>query len=93
METTTIDKLVEELGIERVDFIKADIEGEELNMLKGARKTIEKFKPKLAICVYHRPQDLWEIPFYIRDNFEGAKFYFNFNNVIVDAVLFVKFER
>lgn len=40
-----------------IDFIKADIEGSERNMLYGARKLIEKCAPKIAICTYHLPDD------------------------------------
>jgi hypothetical protein len=40
-----------------VDFIKADIEGAERLMLKGAQKTLARFAPKLALCTYHLPDD------------------------------------
>ncbi|MEY8517273.1 FkbM family methyltransferase [Lachnospiraceae bacterium 29-84] len=53
----TIDEFVYENNIEKVDFIKADIEGEERNMLLGARNVLAKFAPKLAICTYHREDD------------------------------------
>lgn len=43
-------------------FIKADIEGEELHMIRGARKLIAGNKPKLGICVYHNDEDLFELP-------------------------------
>lgn len=53
----SIDSYVEENLIERVDFIKADIEGAEREMLNGASNTIRKFSPKLSICTYHLPDD------------------------------------
>jgi len=52
-----LDKFVEERGITKIDFIKADIEGAERDMLKGARGVLQKFAPKLAICTYHFPDD------------------------------------
>jgi len=47
-------------------FIKADIEGMEMAMLRGARETIGKFKPKLALSIYHEPSDIYEIAEYVR---------------------------
>lgn len=54
---TTLDSFVKEHNLERVDFIKSDIEGFERNLLMGARETLRKFAPKLAICTYHLPDD------------------------------------
>jgi FkbM family methyltransferase len=61
VKAVKIDTLVEELGLERVDFIKMDVEGAEVDALLGAKETISQFKPKLAICTYHRPTDPIEI--------------------------------
>jgi len=54
---TTIDKLSPELGISRVDFIKMDIEGAEKQALNGARATLAKYKPELAIATEHYATD------------------------------------
>ena len=45
-----------------VTVLKMDIEGAEIKGLQGAKEIIGKQKPKLAICLYHRPEDLWEVP-------------------------------
>jgi len=66
VEAVTIDQIVAQLGLDAVDFVKMDIEGAELVALKGARKTIERFQPKLAIALYHKPKDVDEIPACIR---------------------------
>lgn len=52
---------------EKVTLMKMDIEGAEQNGIKGARRILESDKPKLAICLYHRPEDLWEIPLLIKE--------------------------
>jgi FkbM family methyltransferase len=53
----TIDSLRAELGLGRVDYIKMDIEGAELQALEGALGTLRRDRPKLAITTYHRPFD------------------------------------
>lgn len=63
---TTIDKLVRELNLPRVDFIKMDIEGAEVPALSGARDTIARFKPRLAIATEHKPDDQYTIPAAVR---------------------------
>ncbi|MDR0962232.1 MAG: FkbM family methyltransferase [Mediterranea sp.] len=57
IQLTTIDRFVEDKNINCVDFIKADIEGAERDMLRGATDTLRRFAPKLAICTYHLPDD------------------------------------
>jgi FkbM family methyltransferase len=73
VETVSIDNYVGAKSLMSVDFIKMDIEGAEVPALNGARNTIKKFKPKLAISVYHKWDDLREIPKLIhgiRDDYE-----------------------
>ena len=67
----TIDKFVEENNIEKIDYIKMDVEGAEKNILEGAIKTIKKFKPSLAIAIYHGGklfmEDFYNIPIFIKN--------------------------
>jgi FkbM family methyltransferase len=64
MAVTTIDDVI---GEGRVTFIKMNIEGAEIDALDGARRTIRRCLPKLAISAYHRPNDLWQIAQVIRE--------------------------
>ncbi len=63
---TTIDKLVTDLKLPRVDYIKLDIEGAEPNALRGARETLVKYKPRISIASYHEPDHPKVIPEIIR---------------------------
>lgn len=58
-----------------VTFIKMDIEGAEYQAILGAKNIINKYKPKLAICVYHKPEDIWELPWLIHKINPEYKFY------------------
>jgi FkbM family methyltransferase len=57
IKITTLDKFAEENNLTKIDFIKADIEGAERDMLAGAKRVLKEFAPKLAICTYHLPDD------------------------------------
>ena len=54
---TTVDLFRETEGLDRVDFVKADIEGAERQMLAGAGETLRRCTPKIAICTYHLADD------------------------------------
>lgn len=62
VQTVTLDDYVMWQNLARVDFIKMDIEGAEVMALNGARETIRHFKPRLAICLYHKWDDVFTIP-------------------------------
>jgi FkbM family methyltransferase len=67
IDTITVDEFVCSNRLEKVDFIKIDAEGSEGNVLAGAMETIKRFKPKLAVCLYHKTGDLIDIPEFIRE--------------------------
>lgn len=61
-QTMTIDEMI----TEPFSFIKADIESYEYRMLLGARESIRKWKPRLAICIYHNAVDFYSIPLLVK---------------------------
>ena len=73
--TISIDDFVKSNGISKVDLIKMDIEGAESLALEGAIETINKFRPKLAIAIYHSMNDFINIPSWINSLNLGYKLY------------------
>jgi FkbM family methyltransferase len=71
----SIDALVAQGVIERVDFIKMDIEGSELRALHGAINALRRWRPRLAISLYHMPSDLTAIPRFLKDLRLGYRLY------------------
>jgi FkbM family methyltransferase len=71
----TIDSLLIDGEIKKADYIKLDVEGSELAALKGASATIRKFSPKLGVSLYHRPNDIFELPLYIKENYPKYNIY------------------
>jgi FkbM family methyltransferase len=67
--------LDEEIGSRKPTYIKMDIEGSEMSALWGAKRCIEESLPILAVCVYHRPRDLWRIPLLINSFNDSYAFY------------------
>lgn len=57
VRTTSLDCFVEKRRLAALDYIKSDIEGDERNMLRGARNILAKFAPRLALSSYHLPDD------------------------------------
>jgi len=83
IEVASIDEILNE----KADYIKMDIEGAELEALKGAEKQIKQ-GVKLAISLYHKSRDIWEIPEYIKQINPEYKFYLrHYTNTIFDTVL------
>ncbi len=91
IETTTIDSI---LSGTKASYIKMDIEGAELEALKGCRETIIKYKPVLAISVYHKPDDLWILPYYIKKNYPWYKLYMrHYTDLTTETILYAVAEN
>ena len=67
VRATTFDRTVSDLGLSRVDFVKMDIEGAERHALAGGRRMLERSRPRMAICIYHMPDDRDVIPRLVLD--------------------------
>jgi FkbM family methyltransferase len=78
VECIPIDELAPAAGS---TFIKMDIEGAELDALAGARRSIQKNRPILSICVYHKQDDLWRIPLFIDTLVEDYRFFLRAHDV------------
>lgn len=86
-----VDAIDNFVGDSKIDFIKMDIEGSELAALEGAKKTIEKFRPVLTICAYHKKEDLITLPQFINSLNCNYKFYlrhhqYSLNELVLYAI-------
>ncbi len=81
----SIDNVIKE----EVTFIKLDVEGAELRTLMGAAETIKKYKPRLAISIYHKPEDIYEIPLLLMEYRPDYRFYIrHYTSYIWETVLY-----
>ena len=81
VKVTTIDSFIALNNIYKVDYIKMDVEGLEEDVIEGAKETIQKYAPKLAVAIYHNTSDLITLPieldkitkynFYLRSKIDG----------------------
>ena len=78
-----LDTYVARNNLPRVDYIKLDVEGAELDMLHGAAKTITRCKPKMAVSAYHKSKDLWTLATYIKSL--RADYEFEFRHYQIDC--------
>jgi FkbM family methyltransferase len=89
IHSTTIDDFVIENLLKQVDLIKLDVEGVELEVLEGAVNTIKKFRPALAISIYHKFEHFFEIPLLIDRLVDDYTFHIEcFNSYAIDTIFF-----
>lgn len=87
VEVCSLDEVVN--PSDRITMIKMDIEGAETEALKGCRRTIQRDHPKLAISIYHRPEDMVEIPMYIKELVPEYRLYLrHYSNRLSETVLY-----
>ncbi len=84
-----IDDFVTNTNLPKVNFIKMDIEGAEEAALNGARNTIKKYRPHMAISIYHKNEDIYTLPALIHSIYPGYTFYLrHYSNEIYETVLY-----
>lgn len=92
--TMTLDEFAQDAGIDRVGFVKIDVEGAELRVLSGARESLTRWAPKLAIAAYHNDDDLVQLPRLTSSLRPEYRFYLDsFSPVEEETVLFADATR
>lgn len=72
--TVPVVRVDDVVRAQRIDMVKLDIEGFEAQAIDGMAQLLGKHRPRLAVAIYHKPEDLWTLPFKIADMFPGARF-------------------
>jgi FkbM family methyltransferase len=88
VQLVSLDEYLSEKERSEITYVKLDIEGAELDALEGMKETIVKYKPKLAICIYHLPTDLWKIPLLIHRLNPAYKLYIRQHHSIHETVCY-----
>ena len=74
VKLVSLDSYLEKANVPKIDLIKLDVEGAEMNVIKGAIKTILKNRPIMAISIYHSKFDLLDIPLFLSENLDNYDF-------------------
>ena len=89
VEGITIDFFVCAEKLERFDFLKLDVEGAELKVLHGGMESIKKFRPKLAVSIYHSLNDFFEIPYLLMTELSDYSFHVRlYSGALMDTILY-----
>ncbi|MCK0535511.1 MULTISPECIES: FkbM family methyltransferase [unclassified Anaerobiospirillum] len=87
VDCIVLDDWIEKNKI-KPDFLKYDIEGAELEALKGSVKTIQKYRPRMCVCLYHKIEHMWELPIFIKSINPDYEFYCRKNSYHNEFVLY-----
>jgi len=89
VDAISIDEFAQENGISRVDFIKLDVEGSELRVLRGAAETLIRHRPQVAVSIYHTKEDLFEIPLFLKSLLKRYRYKLgHYSSAFWDTVLY-----
>jgi len=92
-KTINIDDFVKINNLDRVDFIKMDVEGAEPFVLEGGKESIQRFAPKLAISIYHNMDDFTKIVNQIKEFDNRYRFYLGHSSIhLEETILFAIIE-
>lgn len=87
-------KLDDVAANEKVSFIKFDLEGADIPALKGSEQTIKRWKPKLALSIYHNIEDLWEIPLMVKRMLPEYRLFVRHHTIFLwDKILYAAIEE
>lgn len=75
LPAVSIDEEKDKQNLPKINFIKLDVEGSELNVLKGGSLTIKKERPQMAISIYHTIDDFINIPLYLNETLQDYIFH------------------
>jgi hypothetical protein len=89
VNTVSIDEFMAENNLDRIDYICLDVEGAELHVLNGARRTIESHRPQIAVCIYHLKEDIFQIPISLKQHLDGYIFRIgHYSNGLHETVIY-----
>ncbi|MCH5277220.1 MAG: FkbM family methyltransferase [Desulfovibrionaceae bacterium] len=90
-DMTTVDTFVHAHCLGRVNCIKLNVEGAEMAALRGSAKTIAKHRPKLFICLYHKPSDMIDVPLFLAELVPDYKLYVAHSSCgFTDTILYAR---
>jgi FkbM family methyltransferase len=75
VDVRTIDDVANEYNIQNAGLVSLDVEGFEKRALEGGMNTIKKLRPKLQVSIYHKSDDLFSLPLWLKGELTGYKFY------------------